>query len=73
MTGTQIVRILLPRSAQTQTIGRCRSTRRSQVAFLPPAQLLPLTEILLDRGYTEWEVRDILGGNFLRVASQVWR
>jgi membrane dipeptidase len=36
-------------------------------------QLPELTAGLLDRGYSERDVRGILGGNFLRVASQVWR
>jgi membrane dipeptidase len=32
-----------------------------------------LTSALLERGYGEDDVRAILGGNFLRVAEQVWR
>jgi len=37
-----------------------------------PLQLPELTAALLEREYTESDVRGILGGNFLRVASQVW-
>jgi membrane dipeptidase len=36
-------------------------------------QLPELTAALLDQGYPEDDVRAILGGNFLRVASHVWR
>lgn len=41
--------------------------------FFQPEQLPELTEGLLAKGYSEGEVRGILGDNFLRVARQVWR
>jgi membrane dipeptidase len=41
--------------------------------FFQAEQLPELTEGLLAKGYSEDEVRGILGGNFLRVARQVWR
>jgi microsomal dipeptidase-like Zn-dependent dipeptidase len=41
--------------------------------FVSPLQLPELTAGLVDRGYADGDVRAILGGNFLRVASQVWR
>ncbi len=37
-----------------------------------PAQIPGICEQLLARGFAESEVRGILGGNFLRVATQVW-
>ena len=37
-----------------------------------PEQLLELTEMMLDRGYGEDDVRGILGANFLRLARAVW-
>ena len=37
-----------------------------------PSQLRELTALLLARGRSEAEVRAVLGGNFLRVASEVW-
>ena len=43
------------------------------LGFLPPESLPRLTQELLDRGYDEQSVRAILGENFLRVATQVWR
>ena len=41
--------------------------------FVSPSQLPELTATLLQLGYGESDVRAILGGNFVRVASQVWR
>lgn len=41
--------------------------------FVSPSQLPELTAELLRLGYNESDVRAILGGNFLRVASSVWR
>lgn len=40
--------------------------------FVSPLQLPGLTEALLQLGYDESAVRAILGGNFMRVAEQVW-
>lgn len=37
-----------------------------------PSQLPELTALLLARGRSEAEVRAVLGGNFLRVAGEVW-
>ena len=37
-----------------------------------PSQLRELTALLLERGRSEAEVRAVLGGNFLRVAGEVW-
>lgn len=40
---------------------------------VPPESLPRLTEALLAQGHSEDVVAGILGGNFLRVARQVWR
>ena len=43
------------------------------LAFAQPEQLPRLTEELLNLGYDDDSVKKILGGNFLRVAAEVWR
>ena len=41
--------------------------------YVPPEAFPQVTQALLDRGDKDSHVRGILGGNFLRVAGQVWR
>ena len=41
--------------------------------YVRPEDLPHLTQTLLDRGYGEAAIRGILGGNFLRIAEQVWK
>lgn len=41
--------------------------------FFEPEQLRGLVQVMLDHGYTGEQVTGILGGNFLRVAKQVWK
>ena len=41
--------------------------------FAPPELLPEITELLVSRGYSDSDVRGILGENFLRVARQVWK
>jgi membrane dipeptidase len=43
------------------------------VRFAPPETLEPLVAALFFRGYEAGHVRGIVGGNFLRLARQVWR
>ena len=43
------------------------------VKFAPPETLEPLVAALFRRGYETEHVRGILGGNFLRLARQVWQ
>ena len=41
--------------------------------FFEPEQLRGLVQVMLDHGYTGEQVNGILGGNYLRVATQVWK
>ncbi len=43
------------------------------VEFVAPDRLPEVTEGLLSRGYSEEQIRGILGGNWMRVAGQVWK
>ncbi|UWZ49555.1 membrane dipeptidase [Dactylosporangium matsuzakiense] len=43
------------------------------IRFTPPEGLFAVEEALRDRGYPPDAVAGIVGGNFLRVATQVWR
>jgi len=40
--------------------------------FVPPEQIPPLIDLLLDRGYPREAILKIIGGNHLRVAAQAW-
>ena len=48
------------------------SYRGRQVDFFPPEQLAALEAELAGRGYPAADIAAIMGGNFLRVARQVW-
>lgn len=43
------------------------------VELLPPEVIPNISDILINKGYKDSEILAILGGNFLRVAKQVWR
>lgn len=45
----------------------------SGTGYVPPEEAPRLTQALLDRGYSEPDVRGILGENFKRVAETVWK
>jgi membrane dipeptidase len=48
-------------------------TESGPVEFASPAQLPEVTSALAELGYSRDAIRGILGGNFFRVANQVWR
>ncbi len=50
-----------------------RGYRSARVEFVSPSELLPMAEILLQRGHSEEVVRGVLGENFLRLAERVWK
>jgi membrane dipeptidase len=43
------------------------------LSFVEPEQFPEFTELLYQKGYSEHVIHGILGGNFLRVAEQVWK
>lgn len=43
------------------------------VHYAQPAQLVDLTQLMLDAGYGEAAIRGVLGENLLRVCGAVWR
>jgi membrane dipeptidase len=43
------------------------------LSFVEPEQFPEFTELLCQKGYGEQVIGGILGGNFLRVAEQVWK
>jgi membrane dipeptidase len=47
--------------------------RWGRVDFVPPEQLVPLEAELAGLGYPPGDIAGIMGGNFLRVAGQVWK
>jgi membrane dipeptidase len=44
-----------------------------RIGIAAPAQLRELTDILLRRNWSDDDLRGILGGNFQRIAGQVWK
>ena len=46
---------------------------RWPTSYVPPKQLLEITETMVKRGFRDREILGVLGGNFMRVAGQVWK
>jgi len=44
-----------------------------KTSYAEPRQMAELCEVLLRRGHRERTVRDVIGGNFMRLAEEVWR
>jgi len=42
-------------------------------AFFHPKQIMELTELMVRAGYNDDHIHDVLGENFIRIASDVWR
>jgi membrane dipeptidase len=42
-------------------------------SYVPPKQLPEIAETMVKRGFRDREILGVLGGNFLRVASEVWK
>ena len=45
----------------------------SEISYTQPEQMPHFTEALLRRGYSDSDVCNILGGNWMRIAEQVWK
>src|SRR6185503_14310975 len=46
---------------------------KDYVSFVEPEQIPEFTELLHQKGYSEQIISGILGGNFMRVAENVWK
>jgi membrane dipeptidase len=46
---------------------------RWPTSYVPPKQLMDITETMVKRGFRDREILGVLGGNFMRVASEVWK
>jgi membrane dipeptidase len=50
-----------------------RDKIQDYLSFVEPEQFPEFTELLCQKGHSEQIIRGILGGNFFRVAEQVWK
>ena len=53
--------------------GKSRAPSWDKIDYVAPTQLPELTDNMLKRGYTEKEIRGVLGENMMGVAKQVWK
>lgn len=44
-----------------------------KTTYSEPGQMRELAEVLLRRGFAEQAVRDVMGGNFMRLAGEIWK
>ena len=56
----------------TELYGEEQYPPMNRLAIAGPSVIAPLTELMVSHGYSDDQVRGILGGNFLRVFGQVW-
>ncbi len=56
-----------------QASGGKEAPRREDIKYVEPEGAPQLTETLIAHGYSEAQIRGILGENWLRVARQVWK
>jgi microsomal dipeptidase-like Zn-dependent dipeptidase len=54
-------------------LGLCAGYNKMPITCLNVRRLPNVTQCLLDVGFTETDVAGILGGNFRRVADQIWK
>ncbi len=45
----------------------------NMVSFFQPEQIEEVVNLMVNAGYLEVDIQQILGGNYLRVATEVWR
>ena len=50
-----------------------RQYPEGDIGFLAPESFPAVTDSLVSRGYSDDDIRGILGENFLRVAGEVWK
>ncbi len=66
-----------PKEAHKKATEKASGGRSSvdwlDIKFVQPARLPEVTEGMLKRGYSETEIRGVLGENWMRVARQVWK
>lgn len=43
------------------------------IAFVEPEQWPEITQVMIDNGYNEEAIKGILGGNWLRIAKNIWK
>ena len=66
-----------PKEAHKEATEKASGGRSSvewlDIKFVKPARLPEVTDGMVKRGYSEKEIRGVLGENWLRVARQVWK
>lgn len=68
----EILDYFLEQQAGTTTYPKGYYTTKTLNCF-QPEKLINIVELLLQRGYQESDIKGILGENFMRVASVVWK
>ena len=41
--------------------------------FAQPEQIVEITDLMLSNGYSDEDIRGVLGGNFRRVCAEAWK
>ncbi|PQZ27267.1 membrane dipeptidase [Ochrobactrum vermis] len=70
---TNIPNVEIIRAAHPEYWPKSANYGSMKTEYAPPSSMIQIAEILLRRGHPEGIVRDVMGENYMRLASEIWK